>query len=144
MKIFLSVSYSSKVDPTGKVMADYRSELEDVISVFEQDDHQVFCAPREDGWKLNDASPAEAFNLDIKTIDDCGIFMAFVGGQVSAGIQLEIGYALAKGKRIVIVSHQKETLSYINKGLVDTNRASLITYDSQHGLVEKLKTHDLR
>lgn len=137
MRIFLSVLYSSQVDAAGNVFAAYRSDLEEVIAAFEVQGHHVFCAPREDGWKLNNISPTEAFELDVKHIDECDVFIAFVERAVSAGIQLELGIAYAKGKRIVLVS--SEPLAYINQGLLESGASFVGSGSSQAELVGNMK-----
>jgi nucleoside 2-deoxyribosyltransferase len=138
MKIFLSVSYSSQVDATGKVFPEYRKELESVISVFEKINHHVYCAPREDLWTLNDTSPADAFEVDMRNVNECNLFVAFVGNKVSAGIQMEMGFALAKGKRIIIAIPATDKLGYVNQGLIDTRSAEILVYADSKDLQTKL------
>lgn len=138
VRVFLSVSYSSEVDAAGVVRAAYRRQLEEVISFFEQAGHQVFCAPREDGWKLNDVSPGQAFLLDLVHIVACDVLVAFVGSRVSAGTQTELGYAV-RDKQIVLVTPASEPLSYINQGMVDSGRAQLVEYASREDLLAKLQ-----
>ncbi len=137
--LFLSVSYSAQVDAQGRILPEYRTGLERTLSIFEDRQHKVFCAPREDGWKLNDMSPAEAFLLDVAEIEKSDVFIAFVGNRISDGIQLELGFALAKGKRIILLNQVDETLSYINKGMVESGRAELITFANQDDLAQKLE-----
>jgi hypothetical protein len=140
MKVFLSVSYSSQVDSTGKVIPAYRKELEAAIGALEKVNHEVYCAPREDRWTLNDTSPAEAFNVDMQNVANCELFIAFIGNRISAGIQMEIGYALANGKQIVLALPSTDELGYVNQGLVESGNAELIRYESQTSLIEHLKS----
>jgi nucleoside 2-deoxyribosyltransferase len=138
MRVFLSVSYSAEVDTAGIVRAAYRRDLEEIISFLEQQGHQVFCGPREDGWKLNEASPGEALLLDLKHIDACDVLVALVGGPVSGGVQWELG--IARNKHIVLVSPANEPLSYINQGLVDSGMAQFVEYASREDLLAQLQT----
>jgi nucleoside 2-deoxyribosyltransferase len=139
MKVFLSVSYSSQVDEAGRVLPTYRKELEAAIKEFETVNHYVYCAPREDNWTLNDTSPAEAFNVDMRAVEGCDLFIAFIGNRISAGIQMEIGYALAKGKRVVLALPTTDKLGYVNQGLVDSGNAKLILFKDHSDLLDKLK-----
>lgn len=141
MKIFLSVSYSSQIDPIGNVLGDYRKQLEASISVIESSGHEVFCAPRNDAWKLNALSPADALTLDLQNIDESDILVAWLDTTISAGMQLELGYALAKNKRIILLMQKDVPLAYINQGLEATAATQLIRYSSQVDLAEKLKLY---
>lgn len=138
MKIFLGVSYSSKVDTEGNVLPEHRQWVEGIINALERRGHTVFCALREDNWKINDASPGEGLALDLSNLDDADVFIAFLSERVSPGIQLELGYAAAKNKKIIITAKEGEKLSYINEGLIENKSADLVSYDTQSDLIGTL------
>jgi nucleoside 2-deoxyribosyltransferase len=130
MNIFLSVAYSSQVDDTGRILPAYQRQLQAIINLFEADRHQVFCAPREDNWTLPHTTPAAALELDTHHLDACDLIIAFLSRHISAGIQLELGYALAKNKRLILAAKTHEPLSFVNRGLIDSGAATLLTYDN--------------
>jgi hypothetical protein len=133
-KVFLSVSFSSKVDESGQVRADYRQYLEGMIGTLEALDCTVFCAPRAEGWVLNYRSPHCALADDLNEIDHSNIFMAILEENISAGIQLELGYALGKGKRVVLIKKKGIQLVFINQGVAWAKGVTLIEYDDGHDL----------
>lgn len=103
MKIFVAASYSTQVNyETGEVFAEYKSWLEDVLSTIELSDHTVFCALREDQYKINDADPAKAFSLDLENIRQSDALIALLNDKPSTGVQTEIGIAVAFGKPVVL------------------------------------------
>lgn len=125
MKIFVATSYSSQVNyETGEVFPEYRAWLEDNLERLERLGHTVFCALKADGYKINDADPAEAFRLDEAEIDAADGMLAFVTDEVSAGVQTEIGMAIAKKKQVVIAHSAEHPLTYFNQAIVLTGQGS--------------------
>lgn len=124
MKVFVATSYSSKVDyATGEVFADYRRWLEDLLKQLEDYGHQVFCALREDNWRINDLNPGQAFQLDEQQILECDGMLAIVTDIPSAGVQLEMGMVLAKKKKLVIAHEKTHQLAYFNQAVVSLGQA---------------------
>ena len=127
MKIFVAASYSSQVNyETGEVFPEYKAWLEQNLEKLEKYDHTVFCALRADHYKINDANPAEAFSLDKKEIESADGILAFVTDKISAGVQTEIGMAIAKKKQVVIAHNAEHQLAYFNQAIVLAGLASEI------------------
>ena len=124
MSIFVATSYSSKVDYTsGQVFPEYQRWLEDILITLERAGYEVFCALRDDKYIINDANPATAFRLDTAAIKRSDALLALLDDHTSAGVQLEIGYALALGKKIYLAHLPEHQLTYINKAVVRTGLA---------------------
>lgn len=124
MKVFVAASYSSQVNyETGEVFPEYKEWLEAHLERIESFGHSVFCALCADGYKINDSNPAEAFSLDEQEIDAADALLALVTDKVSAGVQTEIGMAIAK-KKLVIIAHLGEhALGYFNQAIVLASQA---------------------
>jgi len=101
MKIFLSVPFTSRVDESGQVEASYRSIIEDLIKTLRSNEHEVFCALEHTGWKFGGmTSPEEEFQADLAEIDKTNQMIVLLEERISSGVQLESGYAFAKGKTV--------------------------------------------
>jgi nucleoside 2-deoxyribosyltransferase len=125
VKIFLAASYSSKVDySTGGVYPEYRAWLEAIITKLESYGHEVFCAMREDKWRINDIDPAQTLKLDETEISKADGLLAIVSNTPSAGVQMEIGMAIAQKKRVVIAHKKIDQLAYFNQAVVSLGQAS--------------------
>lgn len=125
MRVFVAASYSSQVNyETGEVFPEYQAWLEGNLDKLEKLGHTVFCALRADQYKINDADPAEAFSLDEAEIDAANGMLAFVTDKVSAGVQTEIGIAIAKRKHVVIAHLEEHPLAYFNGAIVKAGQAS--------------------
>ncbi len=124
MRIFVAASYSSQVNyDTGEVFPEYREWLEDNLSYIERLGHTVFCALRADEYYINDDDPAAAFSLDEAEIDASDGLLAFVTDNVSAGVQTEIGMAIAKKKTVVIAHLGEHALGYFNQAIILAGQA---------------------
>ena len=103
MKIFLSVPFTSQVDSAGNVNADYRAAIEDLIKALRDHKHEVFCALEHADWSMGGLTlPEEEFKKDLSEIDRADKLIILLEETVSAGVQLENGYAFAKGKALDI------------------------------------------
>ena len=125
MKIFVAASYSSKVNyDTGEVFAEYKAWLEEILGQLEAAGHTVICSLREDKYRINDADPAGAFRLDTYTIASCDALLALLNDHVSAGVQTEIGFALALDKKVILAHKSEDKLAYINSAMVKASSAT--------------------
>lgn len=128
MNFFVATSYSSQVDyGTGLVYQEYKEWLEETLISIEELGHTVFCALREDQYRINNSDPAKAFTLDIEQIKRCDALLAIVNDRVSAGVQTEIGVAIALGKTVFIAHHQAVELQYINNAAIEAGYARELT-----------------
>ena len=128
MKIFVAASYSSQVNyETGEVFPEYKEWLEANLDQLEKFGHAVFCTLRADDYKVNDANPAEAFSLDEAEIENADAMLAFLTDKVSAGVQTEIGMAIAQKKPVVIAHLAEHGLGYFNQAIVLAGQASEVT-----------------
>ena len=125
MKIFVAASYSSQINyETGEVFPEYKNWLENNLETLEKIGHTVFCALRADGYKINDINPAEAFSLDETEITAADGMLAFISEKVSAGVQTEIGMAIAQKKQVVLAHEAETELAYFNRAIIQAGQAS--------------------
>jgi len=119
MKVFVAASYSSQVNyETGEVYAEYKEWLENTLETIERCGHTVFCALRADQYKINNANPATAFSLDMKHIEDSEVLIALLNDTPSAGVQTEIGVAIALRKQVFLAHLPEHDLSYFNAAML--------------------------
>lgn len=141
MKIFLSVPFSSRVDDSGKVEADYRSAIEDLINSLRNAKHEVFCALEHTGWSMAGvALPEDEFTKDLKEIDQSDKLIILLEEKVSAGVQLENGYAFAKDKGLEIYQIGKPAWSNVAFGRLSGN--SIIPVEGVLDFVHQAKIHN--
>lgn len=138
MKIFLSVSFSSKIDKRGRVDPVYRADLEILIQKLEEEGHHVFCAPRKEGWRITDHDPRHALKADLAEIDKADIYVAVLGDTTSAGVQFETGYAVAQQKRIVLAAPSSTKLGWTNNALTGFDNVSNVNFEFYDQLADQI------
>lgn len=101
MKLFLSVPFSSYVGSDGAVAAEYRATIEALLADLRAKNHDVYCALEYANWQMGGMQlPEDEFTHDLREIDAADAVVVLLEEQVSAGVQLENGYAFAKEKSI--------------------------------------------
>jgi len=130
MKIFLSTSFSGKVNQaTGEVEPEHRTFITKILEGLREEGDEIFCAVEHEGWKVSDAPPEIGVQKDLHEIDNADVLLALVPEQLSAGVQFEIGYAVGKGKRVVLARRASDPLAYFNQGVVSSGLVALVAYD---------------
>ncbi|HEX7963834.1 MAG TPA: nucleoside 2-deoxyribosyltransferase [Candidatus Saccharimonadales bacterium] len=138
--LFLSTSFSGQVDAqTGQVLPEFRKSIQAILkSLREQPDVEVFCAMEHEGWKTSDELADKGVRHDIEQVDAADVLVALMHDGISAGLQFELGYAIAKGKRVILAMRHDWKLPYFNQGLVSGGYVTLVTYDTPANLATQL------
>ncbi|MCL2037584.1 nucleoside 2-deoxyribosyltransferase [Candidatus Saccharibacteria bacterium] len=126
MKIFVATSFSSQIDySTGQVSSQFMDFLKSQLDVLDQFG-ETFSAVRDDNHLLNQTTPEEAFRLDMDKIKEFDVLVAFLGEKVSAGVQTEIGIALAFDKKVLLATTDDVELGYFNKAILRAGAATKV------------------
>ena len=139
MKFFLSASFSSQTDTTGKVKAAYRKDIEALIQSLEEYGHEIFCALKSENWKMAVGDPVAVLHSDLDEIDNCEIYVAILSDHVSAGVQFETGYAVARKKRIIMASPAGQTLGWTNNALTGFENVSNVNFEFYDELANQIQ-----
>jgi nucleoside 2-deoxyribosyltransferase len=139
-KVFLSTSFSGKIDYTsGAVLPGFRKEIEVILNALRKNSEvSVFCAIEQEGWSIQDTPPEVGVKRDLEEIDNADVLLALVEEAVSAGVQFEIGYAVAKDKQVILASATGAKTAYFNQGVVSNGMMTMLTYDNISTLVSQL------
>lgn len=105
-----------------------------ISRTLEKNGHSVYCHVINKGIESN--SPGEQMNKAFKEIDDSDVFLGIVkSNKKSEGMIMEVGYVIARGKRLIIAVKSKiKNSTYLNEM---TNE--VITFDTTSDLLNKLK-----
>jgi nucleoside 2-deoxyribosyltransferase len=140
-KVFLSTSFSGKVNTTtGEVLLDFRKEIEAVLDALRKmGDIEVFCAIESEGWSINEVAPEVGVKYDLDQVGEADVLLALVEETISAGVQFELGYAVAKGKQVILATAIGAKIAYFNQGVVSHGMMTLVTFDTIPALVQQLQ-----
>jgi len=86
-----------------------RRKLEQIITVLERDGHKTFNSFRDIGnWQTKELPPAKAISWAFNKIKKCDAILAFIDTkEVSKGMHLELGFAKALNKKIILLISKK-------------------------------------
>lgn len=139
-KVFLATSFSGQVDiRSGAVLPAFRQFIEHLLVELRKRELEVFAAIEYEGWMIvNDVPPEIGVQKDLTEVEGADVVIALVHDKPSAGLQFEIGYAVAKGKQVVLAQDASEQLAYFNQGAVSGGLVTLVTYSDTSELVNQL------
>jgi len=103
MKIFVSNKFG------GEDKRNLKRKLKEILSLLEKSGHQTFNAFRDmTNWNANALPSGKAISWAFKTIKRCNAILCFIDNQKpSQGIFLEVGFAKALNKKIILLISKK-------------------------------------
>ena len=123
MKIFLSTPISCFNDKNE--LKKYKSDVTKLIKALKS--NNSVCSEIEN---INDESdydnPEKSISTDLTSIKDCEIFILHYPKKIPTSALIELGFAIAFNKRIIVITPQKNMLPYLIHGISAINADSLI------------------
>ena len=135
-KVFFAAPFYQWLMHDSRLMAPrQRAFVEDVIALIENHDCQVFNAHRREAYGADWMSPTECSHLDLIQIKESENMVAVPGSPPSGGVQVELGWASALGKPILLLLEHHETYSSLVEGLPAVAPVRVVRYrDTDHCL----------
>ncbi|MDN7675116.1 nucleoside 2-deoxyribosyltransferase [Burkholderia oklahomensis] len=128
-RMFLGGPFKSLVDKhTGVMPEDSINLFRRVIDHFEDRGWDVHCAHRREHWGREFMTPAVCTKTDYEQISLCDYFVAFPGAPASPGTHIELGWASALGKPIVLLLEAGREYAYLVRGLDEITRIERVEY----------------
>ncbi|SCE38290.1 Nucleoside 2-deoxyribosyltransferase [Streptomyces sp. DvalAA-14] len=115
--IFLGGPFKALVDTDGAMDTRARARFEALIEGLEAAGYQVHNAHRRESWGAKFLTPDECTRLDYDEIAASSVFIAFPGHPASPGTHIEIGWASAMGKPIVLLLEEGRDYAFLVRGL---------------------------
>jgi nucleoside 2-deoxyribosyltransferase len=116
--VFLAGPFKALVDQDTATMRPFeRMRYEALIGYLEARGYTVHNAHRREAWGANFLAPDECTRLDHTEIENCDLFIAFPGFPASPGTHIEIGWASARRKPILLLLEPGGTYAFLVRGL---------------------------
>ena len=109
MKIFISYRY------TGEDLSLLQEIMETIVSKIETKGHEVYCSfGKREFFAEQNFSLKEILDDALQALEtsDC-IFALVKSSEKSEGMLLELGYAYAKGKNVIVAKQKDATATFI-------------------------------
>jgi Nucleoside 2-deoxyribosyltransferase len=139
-KVFVSTSISSKVDKrSGQIEPEFRRFITQILKDLRREGISVFAAIEDEGWSISVEQPSTVGILkDLEQLAEADVLLAIMHDALSAGVQFEIGYAVARGKPVILAYESKMQMAYFNEGIANAALVTMVSYDSVKSLIYQL------
>jgi hypothetical protein len=143
MKIYFAVPISKyyKKAKHKWIPKSYESLIKKIIFEIEKLGHVVYCPLREDHAWGRKFPPLKklCFKQYNKITKESDILIAYLGRPQSAGVAIEIGYAISHKIPVIIIKKPKEKITLAIKGLSKISPCKIIEFKNDKELIKKLK-----
>jgi nucleoside 2-deoxyribosyltransferase len=113
MKIFVSNKFKKE---NKKIL---RRKLEKILSSLEKAGYKTFNLFRDMNWKVKELPPGKAISLAFEKIKKCDAILVLLDDRKETqGIYLEIGFAKALGKKIILLIFDRLSFPILRQLLI--------------------------
>lgn len=116
-KVFLACPYSQLCDEEYKMKERYVSFFKHLASVCNKNGWDYFLAAERESYGKDYSTPQESTLIDYETIREVDLVCAIPGNPISGGVHIELGWASALHKKIVLFLDKKYDYSPLITGL---------------------------
>lgn len=127
--MFLAGPFKALVDPVSKSMSpDDIERFTRIIEHFEAKGWTVHCAHKREQWGREFMTPDTCTKIDFDEISTCDCFVAFPGVPASPGTHIEMGWASALKKPIVLLLEEARDYAFLVQGLGVISKVARVRY----------------
>ena len=128
MNIFLSTSFSCKVDDAGVIQPEFKALVQERLAQLRAAGHEVFCVIEDRGWRMEPGeNKGEQVAFDIGKIRESDAIVAIIGEKISAGLQWELGFMTGLGRPVYLwPENDAVELPYWDQGLIENGNITLV------------------
>lgn len=136
--VFLAGPFKALVDADGAMNTEARARFETLIERLEAEGYHVYNAHRRESWGAKFLTPDECTRLDYDEISASTVFVAFPGHPASPGTHIEIGWASALGKPIVLLLEDGVDYAFLVRGLHTVAHVTYLTIGNTQSLTTEV------
>ncbi|AFS39681.1 nucleoside 2-deoxyribosyltransferase [Leuconostoc gelidum subsp. gasicomitatum] len=126
--IFLAAPFKQLLTAEQVIDSRNKNMINKVIQLLENQHFIVDNAHKRENWGRNMMSPNQCTHADFQAIKSCQLFMAFPGTPASPGTHIEIGWASACEKQMVLLLQKDTTYAYLVTGLGAIGNVTYLYY----------------
>lgn len=140
-RIFVAGPFKSLVaQSTGVMGVDDRARFERLIDRLELSGYIVHNAHRREGWGSAFLTAEECTRLDFDEISGCDVFVAFPGAPASPGTHVEIGWASALQKPMILLLDEGRDYAFLVNGLHAVADVIYLTVAAGENVSQRVET----
>lgn len=139
MKIFLATSFPARVFAAGKANAATQALVEKILfGLRRAQGHEVFCDIEHENWGVSGELPEDMVQKNLAELESSDVVVFYTQEAPSVAAQFLLGYAVARGKRTILVCKADHQLEIFNQGVVSAGMANFTAYDDAESLMANL------
>jgi nucleoside 2-deoxyribosyltransferase len=137
--VFVGGPFFQLVDPdTGLMPPAAQERITRIIAHFEDQGAKVYNAHRRESWGAEFLTAPECTKLDFTEISQSDVFVAYPGVPVSPGTHVEVGWASALGKPMVLLLERDAKHTFLVTGLETIANVEFIWFDTVDEILQQL------
>jgi len=140
MRIFLGAPFSDHLKGN-KFDREMRNTIETIIFSLKEKGHDVRSAHVREKFGEQLMTPDVCTPLDFEEVKNCDLFIAIPSNPPSGGVHIELGWASAINKNILLCVHKTGKYSPLVHGLDKVGNSKKIVFEDYPDLVEKINAY---
>lgn len=137
--VFLAAPFKQLLTQDKVIDSQNMNLIKQVIQLLVDADYAVDNAHQRESWGQHMMTPDECTAADFDAIKKCQMLMAFPGSPASPGTHIEIGWASAFDKPIVLLLQENTTYAYLVSGLRTVSCVNYVYYKDATDCLLKIK-----
>ena len=134
---FLLAPFDSYMDPETRIMYPDKIELIQTIEHrIQANGYKVYNAHRREDYGRALMEPEECTPLDLEHTKDSDVIVAIPGSPASGGVHIELGWASAFSKKIILLLEKEKNYSHLAHGLRQIAEVHYLWFDKIEDIVE--------
>ncbi|HYH02612.1 MAG TPA: nucleoside 2-deoxyribosyltransferase [Bacillota bacterium] len=139
-KIFLAGPFKGLVNPnTGTMDECEKEKLLNLIFFFEDKGFVVHNAHKREAWGKAFMAPEQCTEIDFREIASCDFLVGFPGSPPSPGTHIEIGWASALNKPIILLLEEGKEYAFLIQGLHTVTSVTYISFRNEQDYLQQLE-----
>jgi nucleoside 2-deoxyribosyltransferase len=111
MNIFFSAPFSRLCSIQGGFEPRFRGYFEAIICRLKERGHSLYSSHLIENWGTILRDPQSMVVEDFAGVRTCDALLAYLGGPVSEGVLVELGWASAQGKPVILLLEERREYS---------------------------------
>ena len=129
-KIFIGGPFKQFIDPKKNRMNEEKKHMFlQLINFFNDRGYEIHNAHIREDWGQSFWAPDQCTKLDYDEIASSDVFLAFPGVPASPGTHIEIGWASALGKQVILLLEKGAYYAHLVKGLHTVGNVHYLEYE---------------
>lgn len=132
MKVFLAIPYSQLCDESYEVKAEYKEFFTKLTNELKKINCDYFLAHEREKWGKTYSSAEESTSIDFETIKSVDLVCAIPGVPSSGGVHVEMGWASANKRKMIIFLKNGYSYSPMVTGIHCLTEANYVYYNQDY------------